>query len=65
MLKEDKQIEDIDLRTFYNQYLHPEVIDVTNQELWDHLAAGDILDVFQFATGVGLMIAKSSNRKIC
>ena len=58
MLKEDKQIEDIDLRTFYNQYLHPEVIDVTNQELWDHLAAGDILDVFQFATGVGLMIAK-------
>ncbi len=57
-LKQDKCIPDIKLREFYNQYLHPEVMDVTNQELWDHLAAGDILDIFQFATGVGLMIAK-------
>ncbi len=57
-LKEGNEIPDISLREFYNEYLHPEVLDVENQELWDHLAAGDILDVFQFATGVGLMIAK-------
>ena len=57
-LKKDNQIPDINLRDFYNEYLHPEVMDVTKQELWDHLAAGDILDIFQFATGVGLMIAK-------
>lgn len=63
LLKADGQIEDIDLRTFYNKYLHPEVIDVKNQELWDHLAAGDILDVFQFSTGVGLMIAKKLQPK--
>lgn len=58
LLKTDKIIPDISLREFYNKYLHPEVMDVTKQELWDHLAAGDILDIFQFATGVGLMIAK-------
>ena len=63
LLKEDNLIEDVDLRTFYNNYLHPEVMDVTEQQLWDHLAAGDILDIFQFATGVGLMIAKKLKPK--
>lgn len=34
------------------------MIDTTDQAIWDHLAAGDVLDVFQFSTGVGLAIAK-------
>ena len=58
LLLKDKQIPQIPLRQFYDEYLHPEVIDVNNQEIWDHLGQGDILDVFQFATGVGLNIAK-------
>jgi DNA polymerase-3 subunit alpha len=60
LLKKDKQISPVDLtlREFYNKYLHPEVIDTTDQRIWDHLAAGDVLDVFQFSTGVGLAIAK-------
>ena len=60
LLKKDKQISpaDLTLREFYNKYLHPEVIDTTDQRIWDHLAAGDVLDVFQFSTGVGLAIAK-------
>lgn len=58
LLRDDKAIPNIELRQFYDEYLHPEVMDVSKQELWDHLAAGDILDIFQFATGVGLMIAK-------
>ena len=33
-------------------------MDTTDQRIWDHLAAGDVLDVFQFNTGVGLAIAK-------
>ena len=58
LLKEGKEIPDVVLREFYDKWLHPEVMDVSQQVLWDHLAAGDILDIFQFATGVGLMIAK-------
>lgn len=58
LLKKDKQIPDISLRDFYNKYLHPEVINVEDEKIWKHLAAGDILDVFQFSTGVGLQIAK-------
>ena len=58
LLKQDNQIEDLDLRSLYNKYIHPEVIDTTKQSIWDHLAAGDVLDVFQFSTGVGLAIAK-------
>ena len=58
LLVKDKVIEKIGLRKLYNKYLHPEVIDTTQQAIWDHLAAGDILDVFQFSTGVGLAIAK-------
>ena len=58
MLREDNVIEDVDLRTTYNKYIHPEVIDTTDKNIWYHLAKGDILDVFQFGGGVGLAIAK-------
>ena len=58
LLAKDKVIEDMGLRDTYNKYIHPEIIDTTQQEIWDHLAAGDILDVFQFNSGVGLAIAK-------
>ena len=63
LLKEDNQIPDIGLRDFYNKYLHPEVIDTSDKRIWEHLAAGDILDVFQFSTGVGLAIAKKLKPK--
>ena len=58
LLQEDGVIETDELRNLYNKYLHPEVIDTTNKDIWKHLAAGDVLDVFQFCTGVGLAIAK-------
>ena len=58
LLKEDGEIEDLNLRDLYNKYIHPEVIDTTDTRIWQHLAAGDIMDVFQFCTGVGLAIAK-------
>lgn len=59
LLKEYAEIPDITLRAFYDQYLHPEHIDVNNPVIWDHLAAGDVLDVFQFNSGVGLAMAKA------
>ena len=58
LLVNDGVIEDIGLRGLYNKYIHPEVMDTTDERIWDHLAAGDVLDVFQFSTGVGLGIAK-------
>ena len=58
LLVEDKVIEQLSLRELYNKYIHPEVIDTNDKRIWKHLAAGDVLDVFQFNTGVGLAIAK-------
>lgn len=58
LLVEDKVIEKMGLRDLYNKYIHPEVIDTSDPRIWEHLAAGDVLDVFQFSTGVGLAIAK-------
>jgi DNA polymerase-3 subunit alpha len=58
MLHSDNVIENMSLRDTYNKYIHPEVIDTSVQGIWDHLSAGDVLDVFQFSGGVGLAIAK-------
>ena len=54
----DKVIEEMNLREFYNKYLHPQVIDTTDPRIWEALANGSVLDVFQFNAGVGLAIAK-------
>jgi len=58
LLENDSVVERADIRQLYRKYLHPDVIDTTNPQIWEHLAAGDILDVFQFNSGVGLAIAK-------
>ena len=46
LLKADGEVEDISLRELYNKYIHPEVMDTTDKRIWEHLAAGDVLDVF-------------------
>ena len=58
LLVEYNQIEKDSLRNLYNKYLHPEVIDITDNKIWDALGEGRVLDVFQFNSGVGLAIAK-------
>ena len=58
LLSKYNEIPQMGLRDFYNQYLHPEVLNTKDQRIWDHLSAGDVLDVFQFSTGVGLAVAK-------
>ena len=58
LLVEAGVIDSASLRELYETILHPEGLDTTKPEIWEHLAAGDILDVFQFSTGVGLAIAK-------
>ena len=59
LLQEDEIIEpDMSLRQMYETYLHPEHIDTTDPDIWEALASGNVLDVFQFNSGVGLAIAK-------
>ena len=58
LLSEYGHLPNKSLRELYNEYLHPEVIDTTNPAIWDALASGKVLDVFQFNSGVGLAIAK-------
>ena len=63
LLQADGVLPQMGLRDMYNKYIHPEVIDTTDTNIWNHLAAGDVLDVFQFSTGVGLAIAKKLKPK--
>ena len=63
LLVADKVIDNLGLRSLYNKYIHPEIIDTTKESIWKHLGDGDILDVFQFSTDVGLAIAKKLKPK--
>jgi len=58
LLERDEVIETRDLRTQYNHYLHPSIIDICDDRIWDALGSGSVLDCFQFSTDVGLMAAK-------
>ena len=59
LLKKAHEIPDVTLRVFYDRYLHPEHIDTNDHRIWDHLMKGDVLDIFQFNSGVGLAMAKA------
>ena len=59
LLQQDNLVEkDYSLRQLYDKYLHPEIMDYDREEIWNALAEGEVLDVFQFNDGVGLQIAK-------
>lgn len=59
LMEEDGVIDsNLSLRQKYETYLHPEHIDTTDPVIWEALASGNVLDVFQFNSGVGLAIAK-------
>lgn len=61
LMKKYKVIEDLSIRELYNKYLHPRVIDKTNDEIWNNLRDGKVLDVFQFSESSGLSAAKKLN----
>lgn len=41
------------IRATYNKYLHPDVLNYDNQDMWDECSKGQIIDLFQFITPVG------------
>lgn len=45
--------KNMSLREVYNKYLHPDVINLKDDRLWDTLASGQVVDLFQFDTPVG------------
>lgn len=59
MLQEDNQIEkDLTLREVYNKYLHPNVLPIDNEKVWDNICDNKILNLFQFDSDVGSQAAK-------
>ena len=53
------RLKNLGLRDLYNKYIHPEVIDTTDKRIWEHLAAGDVMDVFQFSLVLVWRLRKS------
>ena len=53
LLKYHKIENQHSIRATYNKYLHPDVLDYTNQKMWDCCSNGEIIDLFQFITPVG------------
>lgn len=42
------------LRKTYNKYIHPDVLDYENPEIWEMVGKGEVMDLFQFSTDIGL-----------
>lgn len=59
LLKNDGYFSECNnLREIYEKYFHPSVIDYLDKDLWNALAAGSVIDVFQFSSNVGLQTAQ-------
>ena len=64
LLQKENYIDsNLTLRQAYNKYLHPSSLNLDDEKLWDSLAKGQVLDVFQFSTGVGLQAAQKIKPK--
>lgn len=51
------------LREIYNKYLHPQVLDLKNPRIWEALENGEVQDVFQFNTAIGLQTVQAIKPK--
>lgn len=54
LLQEHNLVEkDLTLRELYNKYLHPDVLPIEDDKMWEIAASGTVLKLFQFDTQVG------------
>jgi len=51
------------LKKTYDKYLHPNILDYDNEEMWGKVGKGEVIDLFQFVTDVGLSAAKAVKPK--
>lgn len=64
LLIEDGLIEkQATLKATYNKYLHPDVLDYDNKEIWDLASSGEVTSLFQFETPTGSQAAKKIKPK--
>ncbi len=54
LLQEHGEVEqDLTLRELYNKYLHPDILPIEDNRLWESLHSGTVLKCFQFDSQVG------------
>ena len=56
--KYNKIDSSLSLREVYNKYLHPEIIPLDDENIWQALRENKVLNVFQFDSAVGSQAAK-------
>lgn len=60
MLQEQGEIEsNLSLKEVYDKYLHPDVLPINDSVMWDALAKGEVLKLFQFDSQVGGQTVKT------
>ena len=64
-LQEDSLIEDygINLRPVYDKYFHPNVLPLDDENIWQAIQNGTVINVFQFDSEVGSQAAKKIKPK--
>jgi DNA polymerase-3 subunit alpha len=56
--KHNKIDSNLTLREVYDEYLHPEVLPLDNENIWRALQENNVLNIFQFDSDVGSQAAK-------
>lgn len=60
LLQEYNEIdENLSLRQIYDKYIHPDVLPIQDNKMWDVLAEGKVLKLFQFDSQVGSQTVKT------
>ena len=53
-LQDDGELpQDWTLREIYDEYLHPEILDIKDKRTWDNIKSGKVLACFQFDSDIG------------
>lgn len=59
LLSDDGEIEYRNsLKQTYDRYIHPDILDYDNKEIWNLMGNGEVINLFQFDTPVGSQCAK-------
>lgn len=63
LLKEKKIDWQGDLKSTYDKYFHPDVLDLSDEEMYDMLFEGEIISSFQFETPTGRQTLEKINAR--